>query len=119
MIVMGAIYKDDCPSEPYIPIYHLVNGVIHCVSVLLLLLRSQLEKVCIGPDYFIIMFSFIWFVAGSSYVFKNLNEEEHCDLNFLNFTLGILIVDYVIYGVGFMIWWFGFRIRAFFYERLE
>ncbi|XP_069594686.1 transmembrane protein 272-like [Ranitomeya imitator] len=122
MIVMGAIHKDDCPSRPYMPIFLLINGVVHLVSVILLLLRSQLEKCCMPLEYFIIMISFGWFVAGSSFVFKTINEDEElvlCYPNLYSFALAMLIVEYLFYIGGLLSWYCCFKYRQYFYERLR
>ncbi|KAM4017272.1 uncharacterized protein ACNLHF_006908 [Anomaloglossus baeobatrachus] len=122
MIVMGAIHKDDCPIMPYMPIFLLINGVIHLVLVVLLLLKSQLQKLCIAAEYICIISSFIWFVAGSSVLFKSINDDEKlylCYPNLYTFAFAILVVDSLIYFGGFLLWYFYFRIRRYFYESLE
>ncbi|XP_073514552.1 transmembrane protein 272-like [Phyllobates terribilis] len=121
MIVMGAIHKDDCLIRPYMPIFLLINGVVHLVSAVLLLLRSQLEKLFMASEYFIIMISFIWFVAGSSFLFKSINDDEDlyvCYPNLYSFAFGVMIVDYLIY-IGLLLRSScSFNIRQYFYERL-
>ncbi|XP_066439814.1 uncharacterized protein [Eleutherodactylus coqui] len=64
LIVMGAIYKDDCPIQPYIPIFLLVTGVIHLMAVLIHFLKCVLETCGMVLQGIIGMFGFAWFVVG-------------------------------------------------------
>ncbi|XP_041359504.1 transmembrane protein 272-like isoform X2 [Gigantopelta aegis] len=44
MLVMGTSYRDDCPKEPKIPIYHMVGGTFGLLKVLLMLWRQKQSR---------------------------------------------------------------------------
>ncbi|XP_044126012.1 transmembrane protein 272-like [Bufo gargarizans] len=120
MIVMGAIYKDECPIQPSIPIFLLVAGVTHLVFIILLFLRRVLETCSIVLEALIGMFSFAWFITGSVWVFslysKNIDSSQ-CDQNLYFFAFGFLIFQYVVIGLSLIVPCFGCSVRSFFYER--
>ncbi|XP_075693001.1 transmembrane protein 272-like [Rhinoderma darwinii] len=122
MIVMGAIYKDDCPIQPYIPIFLMVLGVTHLVVYLLLFLRYVLENCSIVLEGLIGMFSFAWFITGSVWVFSLYSKNKgpnFCDQNLYSFAFGFLIFEYVLIGIGLILPCFGCSVRSYLYERVE
>lgn len=71
----GAIYKDDCPRERFIPIYLIVGGSVGLSLQLMGILHMIVAKcketaggamaVCSIVIYVLIgAFSFAWFIAG-------------------------------------------------------
>ncbi|KAG9462394.1 hypothetical protein GDO78_014206, partial [Eleutherodactylus coqui] len=105
LIVMGAIYKDDCPIQPYIPIFLLVTGVIHLMAVLIHFLKCVLETCGMVLQGIIGMFGFAWFVVGNIWVFGLYSQNKGlniCDLNLYNFAFGFLIFEYVVAGISFI-----------------
>ncbi|XP_056384471.1 transmembrane protein 272-like isoform X2 [Hyla sarda] len=127
MIVVGAIYMNECPSNSYTPIYLVVNGVMHMVPILFLLLIALLDKACVISEIWAILPNYVWFIIGTPFVFTTDDDTEIilCDPNLYYFTIGILIFDLVIYVMMILYWKYGSRIRAYCseccgsYERLE
>ncbi|XP_069824250.1 transmembrane protein 272-like [Dendropsophus ebraccatus] len=122
LIAMGAIYKDDCPVQPRIPIFLMVTGVTHLVIGFLFCLKcgfdicTEILKGMIG------MFSFVWFIIGSVWVFSLYHDQkgpDQCDQNLYYFAFGYLILEYVFIGLGLIIPCFRWSLRTFWYERLD
>ncbi|XP_067435981.1 transmembrane protein 272-like isoform X3 [Thunnus thynnus] len=78
--LVAAVYGNDCPKEPFIPIYlwgHLFGAVI-----LLVLFQSNLDVyLCVTAVFFI-----CWLIAGSIKIhsisepnFKNTTADSYCN----------------------------------------
>ncbi|CAI9600197.1 unnamed protein product, partial [Staurois parvus] len=118
MIVMGAVYKDKCPIQPYIPIFLMVTGATHLAAFLILLVRSVFETCSMILEGLIGTFSFAWFITGSVWVFKIYKEYEgQCDKDLYLFAFGILLCEYVLIGLALLCPCFCGTPRAYFYER--
>lgn len=121
-IVIGAIYKDDCPDQPYIPIFLLVTGGTYLVFFLLSFLRYVLETCSIILEGLIGMFNFVWFIIGSVWVFSMYTKEkgpDHCDQNLYYFAFGFLIFEYVLIGIGLIVSCCRCLCRSYSYERFD
>ncbi|XP_073410786.1 uncharacterized protein [Dendrobates tinctorius] len=110
MIAMGAVYKDNCPLQPFIPIYLMVSGVTMLVAVLL---------------YFL---EFMWNIysrvlGGSVWVFGVVSEYEdpaQCNDAVYYFTFAMVIAQYLLIAVVLVLFFcFGFSPRSYMYERIE
>ncbi|KAM4017626.1 transmembrane protein 272-like isoform 1-T2 [Anomaloglossus baeobatrachus] len=122
MIAIGAIYKDDCPVQPYIPIFLLAFGVTHLVVVLILLLRGVLEICSLILEGLIGFFTFAWFITGSIWVFSLYSKDKGPDLcneTLYYFAFGVLIFEYVLIGLSLIFPCIGCSLKICFYERLE
>ena len=84
LIILGAIYLDDCPAQRLIPIFLVVNGVFSIVSLLINMIKNCTKKkkddddfgddeekkkgnpivTCI--DSLLNIFLFAWFICGKS-----------------------------------------------------
>ncbi|KAM9302148.1 transmembrane protein 272-like [Gastrophryne carolinensis] len=101
MIVMGALYKDQCPIQPYIPIFLLVTGASHLAVIAVLFLKFVSEICSMVLEGIIGIFSFAWFIVGSIWVFKVYPEYEgNCNKELYLFAFGILCVEYVLIGLS-------------------
>ncbi|XP_063801208.1 transmembrane protein 272-like isoform X2 [Pseudophryne corroboree] len=118
MIVMGAIYKNDCPIQPYIPIFLLVTGITHLVAIFVLFLRIVLETCSLVLEALLGTFSFAWFIAGCVWVFKLYNYYEgFCNQSLYLFAFGILIFECVMIFLSMIAPCFGCSTRTLLYER--
>ncbi|XP_045919906.1 transmembrane protein 272-like [Micropterus dolomieu] len=73
-IVIGALHLNDCPRQPYIPIYLIVAGAFGLVLALLSCLpcaqehkdgtANPLSQVCMAWNSLTSCFLFCWFIAG-------------------------------------------------------
>ncbi|KAA0701429.1 hypothetical protein E1301_Tti024080 [Triplophysa tibetana] len=73
-VSIGGIYLNDCPKQPYIPIYLLVSGVFALVLALLSCLpctqepedgtQTPLSRLCTSWNSLVSLFLFCWFIAG-------------------------------------------------------
>ncbi|KAG8563563.1 hypothetical protein GDO81_016132 [Engystomops pustulosus] len=101
MIVIGAVYKDDCPNQAYIPIFLLVTGITHLVLILLYFIRCVFEVCSMVLEGLLGIFSFAWFIAGSVWVFSMYSENKGptlCNPIVYYFAFGFLIFEYVLIG---------------------
>ncbi|XP_069596570.1 transmembrane protein 272-like isoform X2 [Ranitomeya imitator] len=121
-IAIGAIYKDDCPIQPLIPIFLLVSGVTHLVAVLLLFIRGALGVCSLILEGLIGMFTFAWFITGSIWVFSLYSKgkgPDLCNETLYYFAFGFLIFEYVIIGLSLILPCISCSLKICFYERLE
>ncbi|XP_057205026.1 transmembrane protein 272-like isoform X1 [Triplophysa rosa] len=73
-VSIGGVYLNDCPKQPYIPIYLLVSGVFALVLGLLSCLpctqepedgtQTPLSGLCTAWNSLVSLFLFCWFIAG-------------------------------------------------------
>ncbi|KAG8437857.1 hypothetical protein GDO86_008525, partial [Hymenochirus boettgeri] len=120
MIAVGVIYKDDCPIQPYIPIFLIVTGAIHIVTFITMLMRYLCETFSALIEGLIGIFSFAWFITGSVWVFSVYSRYEGlCDKNLYLFAFGILQFEYVVIALGLLSFCCLCSLRNLFYERLE
>jgi len=117
MIIIGAKFKDDCPVEPFIPIYLIIGGAIGILKTIIEIIRrvtqngdifSSEEKeettsagvpqqtddrsiAWVFFDGIISLFLFSWFIAGNIWVYSkykpNFVAPTHEPLNYCNKTL--------------------------------
>lgn len=101
MIVIGALYKDDCRAQKFIPIWLIVAGSFGCFSTItrtisnchsLIMKRDGLEnndtentkvnkKSCLAS--LIELFLFAWFIAGNVWVYsirETVSYDSESDL---------------------------------------
>lgn len=74
MVPTGAVYLNECPRQPYIPIYLIVVGVFGLVLAVLSCLpcaqepedgtTNPLSQVCMAWNSLTSFFLFCWFIAG-------------------------------------------------------
>ncbi|XP_053575942.1 transmembrane protein 272 [Bombina bombina] len=101
MIVMGALYKNDCPIQPYIPIFLLVSGATHLVTFFIMFLRLVCQTIIMIFESFVGIFSFVWFIVGSVWVFRVYNDYVgQCNPDLYLFAFGILLFEYVVIGLA-------------------
>ncbi|KAM3918762.1 transmembrane protein 272-like [Leptodactylus fuscus] len=121
-VVIGAIYKDNCPIQPRIPIFLMVTGGTHLAFVLFFFLRCFLEICSIVLEGMIGIFSFVWFIIGSVWVFGVYSQykgPDQCDEILYYFAFAFLIFEYVIIGLGLIVPCCTCSLRTFWYERLD
>ncbi|XP_022103111.1 uncharacterized protein LOC110985938 isoform X3 [Acanthaster planci] len=88
MIVMGALYKDDCPVEPNIPIYLIVTAsfsILKCLVDMILRCiklhqegdsneqKSTTEKIF---SFVILCFLSVFFIVGNVWVYSNYPPSD-------------------------------------------
>ncbi|MEE6513591.1 hypothetical protein FKM82_021328 [Ascaphus truei] len=97
MISMGALYKDDCPIQPYIPIYMVVAGVSHLATLILQLLKLACELLSLILESLVVSFSLAWFITGSIWVFSVYNDYRgQCKQSLYLFAFGTLLFEYAV-----------------------
>ena len=121
LTLLGAKYRQDCPVEPFIPIYLIVGGSFSMLkTVAVLCQRAAREESIDGEtedeqsmfakffDGVLNLFLFIWFIAGNFWVYSkykpNFVPPKHQPLNYCNptlylFTFWIITASYIIMGI--------------------
>lgn len=114
--VIGILYLHNCPIEPYIPIYLIVQGavgllilVIHVLAFVHILYITKFKYQCIGTVAifmaFIMIFLFAWFIAGNFWIFSVVNRVQltdqtktnsYCNKNLYQAAFWLLIAQYVM-----------------------
>ena len=111
---MGASNHSSCPMEPRIPVYLIVYGCINLISLCFSVSASIIHKcrkdeiMCgfyfvHGSAIIIIilqLFSFIWLIIGSIWVFRifndvqytQINQPTYCQGSIYQFTIVIIIL---------------------------
>ncbi|XP_077984092.1 transmembrane protein 272-like [Glandiceps talaboti] len=123
MIVMGAMNKDDCPAEPYIPIYLIVAGACSlavCVLSMCGCLRNRGDKdegegdggcgiagCCTGCfSGLISLFLTAWFIAGNVWIYRthepsyDSETENYCDKTLYLFSFWLMTTSYIFTGLA-------------------
>ncbi|XP_066439854.1 transmembrane protein 272-like [Eleutherodactylus coqui] len=97
MIVLGSLFIHDCATEPKIPMYLIVAGIVHLFGVVLVILKIVDVKRTFGLEGIVGLTSFCWFIAGSVWVFAIYQDDsKDCNSIVYNFAFGVLILQYVI-----------------------
>ncbi|XP_065668502.1 transmembrane protein 272 isoform X2 [Hydra vulgaris] len=127
MIVIGTLYKDDCPIEPFIPIYLIVGGSFGIIKTIVIIIQRILygedsfskdavsdelpEKTPIAwmlIDSVLNLFLFTWFVAGNIWVYSKYKPYfvppphepmNYCNKNLYMFSFWIITFSYIIMGL--------------------
>ncbi|KAM4536289.1 transmembrane protein 272-like [Odontesthes bonariensis] len=128
-ISIGAVYLNDCPQQPYIPIYLIVVGVFGLVLAVLSCLpfAPNLDGciacgACIVLNSLISSFLFCWFIAGNVWIYsiyepnynKNTtNVDPYCDKTVYLFAFWTTTLVYILSGfymfIGcYFFFWFYF-----------
>ena len=103
LYLSGAKYKDDCPVEPFIPIYLIVGGSFGMLKTVIVLCQrasSHEDDLDIDEDQsmstkfidgVLNLFLFTWFIAGNIWVYSkykpNPRPPLHEPMNYCNPTL--------------------------------
>ncbi|CAF1230507.1 unnamed protein product [Adineta ricciae] len=85
--VVGILYINNCPIQPYIPIYLLVQGavglyilIIHLTAIVYILYINRYKYQFIGTiaflTAFLFLFQFAWFIAGNIWVFGAVQRVQ-------------------------------------------
>ncbi|XP_045067707.1 transmembrane protein 272 isoform X1 [Coregonus clupeaformis] len=70
-IAMGAVYLNDCPRQPYIPIYLIVLGAFGLVTILpFCFCQPNLVLVCTLWNGLLDTFLFCWFINGNVWIYS-------------------------------------------------
>ncbi|XP_071485362.1 transmembrane protein 272-like [Diadema antillarum] len=117
MIVIGAIYKDDCPVERFIPIFLIVEGAFQIVKIVLdMKVRIQRQRLPEGdresfqpskPELAIGQllncFLFAFFIAGNVWVYRiyspNLSDPtlpDYCQRTLYLYSFWLITSTYII-----------------------
>lgn len=118
MIVMGAMYLDDCRVERFIPIYLVVGGTVSLFVNLAGLVesicqhkdpdreRSTLSKIWNTCEGFIGCFMLAWFIAGNVWIYSTFSkftttpgEDTYCDPTLYWYAFWITTAGYILLGV--------------------
>lgn len=116
MIAIGAVYKDDCPAERFIPIYLIVGGVFGIIKNISSLGQRAKNKddedkdeknAKTNPfDGLIGCFLFAWFIAGNVWVYRTYNNfstdptaANYCHPTLYYFAFWIITATYIVCGL--------------------
>ncbi|KAM5138178.1 transmembrane protein 272-like [Mantella aurantiaca] len=100
MIIMGGLYKDDCPIQPYIPVFLMATGVAQIIVSAILLLRVLHQFYCTALDTAMFLVTFVWFIAGIFWVFSMFDQKDgKCARSLYLFAYGIMTFEWIILWV--------------------
>ncbi|XP_053304379.1 transmembrane protein 272-like [Spea bombifrons] len=96
MIIMGALFLDNCKVEPKVAVYLIVSGAFNILAFTILPLKRFAEIPIYVIEGVIGFFQFCWFIAGSVWVFTTYRENTGvCNDALLKFAFWILIFQYI------------------------
>ena len=116
---IGAKYKDDCPVEPFIPIYLIVGGSFGMLKTIIVLCqraRTHEDDLDMDEDQsmstkfidgVLNLFLFTWFIAGNIWVYSkyrpNPSPPPSDPLNYCNptlylFAFWVITASYILMG---------------------
>ncbi|XP_053305755.1 uncharacterized protein LOC128468002 [Spea bombifrons] len=94
MTVLGVIYKDKCPAEPYIPIYLIVAGATRVAICILIPLKLFYKKAAMVVEGILCLFGLCWLITGGVWVFSQHSLMPiNCNLDLYYFAFGTLIIE--------------------------
>ncbi|XP_065176699.1 transmembrane protein 272-like isoform X2 [Sycon ciliatum] len=116
MIVIGAIYKNDCEAQRFIPIYLIVAGSFGVVRALCCAKKglSKDDDEDSGADGnakdcggIIDIFLFAWLICGSVWVYKIYSQVQHdnsdalyyCQATVYKFAFGVITASWSLFGL--------------------
>uniref|UniRef100_A0A3B5AEM5 Si:dkey-19b23.12 n=1 Tax=Stegastes partitus TaxID=144197 RepID=A0A3B5AEM5_9TELE len=110
-IAIGAIYLNDCPRQPFIPIYLIVMGTFSLVVALCSggekSRDSPSNPICMVCNLLVSMFLFGWFIAGNVWIYSiyepNYNKTitdvvPYCDKTLYLFAFWTTTASYILIG---------------------
>jgi len=116
MIVMGAIYKDDCPAERMIPIYLIVGGSFGAAKNLFSVIQRcrkkqeerEEEQGKVHPlEGLVNCFMFAWFIAGCVWIYRTTDRNpddptaaNYCDATLYYYAFWITTAVYIMIGAS-------------------
>ncbi|XP_069375308.1 transmembrane protein 272 [Paralichthys olivaceus] len=117
-IAIGSVYLDDCPVQPYIPIYLIVSGVFGLMLALLSCLpctqqptdgsTNPLSRLCVLWNSMTSCFLFCWFIAGNVWIYSiyepeytnnSTNVDHYCNKTLYLFAFWITNLVYILFGL--------------------
>ncbi|BFZ00417.1 hypothetical protein BsWGS_03456 [Bradybaena similaris] len=120
-IIMSVIFYNDCPAEPFIPVYLLVGGILACIRDCLgITVKNCMNEDCLLENEVVLsliaflytLSEFIWFIFGSYYVYKNFDDypwdEKHnsksCNNILFMYSFVVTSISYLLLVVVFLIY---------------
>jgi hypothetical protein len=123
MIAIGAVYKNDCRAERFIPIYLIVAGVFAMMGIISDLIKRALLKDDYNQmksdgtvnkdkrtwlDCIVHLFIFAWFIAGSVWIYRtyghfnseNPDADNYCHPVLYYFAFWVTTVTYIMVALG-------------------
>jgi hypothetical protein len=123
MVTIGAIHKDHCPVQKYIPIYLIVGGsfgifvgiITTCSNIIKCCRRAEedeQEKRKPNPFSSLInLFLLAWFIAGNYWVYHIHNTVQsddpselntYCDKTLYLFAFWLITASYIALGLALL-----------------
>ncbi|KAM3590888.1 uncharacterized protein V6R79_018351 [Siganus canaliculatus] len=107
-ITMGALYLDECPREPYIPIYLMVLGIFGLTNLLFFARTPEDNSSCKIFQIVLSLAHLGWFIAGNVWIYSiyepNYNKDPastdlYCNKTLYLFAFWITTLSYILLGV--------------------
>ncbi|XP_055358507.1 transmembrane protein 272-like [Betta splendens] len=118
-IVIGSLYLNECPRQPYIPIYLIVGGVfglmiagLSCIGCTQRINNGPLSGFCTTWSSLTFLFLFCWLITGSVWIYsiykpnysKNATSPElYCNELLYLFAFWNTTVVYILLGLLFVV----------------
>ncbi|XP_070552905.1 transmembrane protein 272-like [Ptychodera flava] len=112
MIVIGAIYKDQCPAQPNIPIFLIVGGTVTIVSFFLMIYTGHKRRRGMKKDYdrakcwcgLIGAFLVVWFIAGNVWIYGTRYKPSYTEPNpFIYCHKGLYLFSFHLLNVTYIL----------------
>ncbi|XP_056601297.1 transmembrane protein 272-like isoform X1 [Triplophysa dalaica] len=117
-VSIGGIHLNDCPKQPYIPIYLVVSGVFALVLGLLSCLpctqepedgtQTPLSGLCTAWNSLVSLFLFCWFIAGNVWIYSiyqpsyTPDTDQYCNKTLYLFAFWTTTLVYIFLGMVFV-----------------
>lgn len=120
LLKTGAKYKDDCPVEPFIPIYLIVGGSFGMLKTIIVLCQrarshdetdTDIDEDQSMSSKFIDgvlnLFLFTWFIAGNIWVYSKYKPNptpppndamNYCNPTLYMFAFWVITASYILMG---------------------
>ncbi|CAF1016353.1 unnamed protein product [Adineta ricciae] len=118
-LIIGQVYKNDCPMQPWIPRWLIIFGAMGLAGFSLIFITMSItfqrcsKDTEVGNDIgsymfcLLILFFLAWLIAGSVWIFpanlevqfNETNKKTYCHKTLYKFAFGLSLVQYSLIGV--------------------
>lgn len=111
MMIVGCVFRMDCPASRYIPVYLIMSGLVTILTLAWLIVTQLDERFAQHLDYYIKMHQmqwfllgmlFIWFLLGSYFVLK-IAWPTHAQCHPVLYRFAFVIISAQIFFIGFVV----------------